>query len=108
MAHAGMQWLERAIGAAIGNKNVYTSVELHQRDWVYDPEVFYKWLRKLVDAVTPWKVLFASDSPDGDAMLPEKDWVNVFRNPKTDIKFTKAEMDIILGKAAQAVFDIKD
>lgn len=108
MSHAGMPWTERAIGAVMGHTNVYTGVELHQRDYVWDPQGFYKWLRHLIDACTPWKVLFSSDAPDGDTMLPEKEWVDVFRNPKTDIKFTKEEMDIVLGKAAQKVFDIKD
>jgi predicted TIM-barrel fold metal-dependent hydrolase len=108
MGHAGMQWPERAIGAVMGHDNVSTGVELHQRDFVYEPQAFYKWLRRLIDLCTPWKILFSSDSPDGDAMLPEKDWVDVFRNPKTDIKFAREEMDIILGKAAQIVFDIKD
>ncbi len=108
MGHAGMQWLERAIGAAISHSNVYMGVELHQRDFVYEPQTFYKWLRRLIDLCTPWKILFSSDSPDGDAMLPEKDWVDVFKSPKTDIKFSKEEMDIILGKAAQIVFNIKD
>ncbi len=109
MGHAGAgQYLERAIGACVGHANVYTGVELHQHDFVYDPQGFYKWLRRLMDLCGAEKVLFSSDSPDGDAMLPEKEWVDVFRNPKTDIKFTREEMDIILGRAAQKVFDIKD
>jgi predicted TIM-barrel fold metal-dependent hydrolase len=108
MSHAGMPWTERAIGAVMSHDNVYTGVELHQSDYVWDSEGFYKWLRRLIDLCTPWKILFSSDAPDGDTMLPEREWVNVFRNPKTDIKFTKEEMDIILGKAAQAAFDIKD
>ena len=108
MGHAGAQWTERAIGAVLGHDNVYTGVELHQRDYVWDPEGFYTWLRRLIDYCTPWKILFSSDSPDGDAMLPEKDWVDVFKNPKTSMKFTREEMNIILGKAAQVAFDIKD
>jgi predicted TIM-barrel fold metal-dependent hydrolase len=108
MGHAGAQWIERAIGAVIGHDNVYAGVELHQKDFVWDPEGFYTWLRRLIDYCTPWKILFSSDSPDGDAMLPEKDWVDAFKNPKTNIKFTREEMDIILGKAAQVVFGIKD
>jgi hypothetical protein len=109
MGHAGaQQWPERAMGAAMGHSNVYMGVELHQRDYVYDPQAFYRWLRRMMDFCTPWKILFSSDSPDGDAMLPEKEWVEVFKNPKTDVKFTKEEMDIVLGKAAQKVFDIRD
>jgi uncharacterized protein len=106
MGYAGMQWTERAIGAVMGHKNVYTGIELHQRDYVWDSEGFYKWLRRLIDYCTPEKILFSSDSPDGDAMLPEKDWIDVFKNPKTSIKFTGEEMEKILGKSALSVFRI--
>ena len=43
-------------------------------------------------------ILFSIDSPVGDAKLPEKDWVNVFKNPKSSIKFTREDVDIILDK----------
>ena len=33
-----------------------------------------------------------------------KEWIDVFRNPKTDIEFTEREIEYILGKSAEAVF----
>lgn len=109
MSHGGYRLTERAIGAAMGHDNVYIGLETRQRDYVDNPQGFYSLLRRMIDCCTPWKILFASDAPDAEAGgMPEKDWVDVFKHPKTDIKFTKEEMDIILGKAAQVVFNIKD
>ena len=105
MGHGGMQWPEQAMGAAMACPNVYVGTALQQGRYVENPQGFYKWLRRMIDHVTPWKVIFESDAPDGDVRMPEKDYVQVFRNPKTDIKFTKEEMDIVRGQAALKVFD---
>jgi len=107
MAHAGLEFWEQAKFVITMLPNVYVDLGMREVDF-RDPEGFYRWLRGMIDWATPWKILFASDSPSGDTVLPESDWVNVFKNPKTDVKFSREELDIILGKAAQAVFSIED
>ncbi|MEE8430179.1 MAG: hypothetical protein V3S16_02930 [Candidatus Desulfatibia sp.] len=52
----------------------------------------------------PWKILFATDAPWPIFYRSVNDWVEAIDEPKTEINFTREERDIILGKAAQAVF----
>ena len=58
----------------------------------------------MIDWTGPEKIMFASDAPLPTYYLPTKEWVNVFRNPKTDIEFSEREIEWILGKSAEAVF----
>jgi len=108
MAHAGFDTSGEVRFIASMLPNVYMDLGMREMDYVIDPEGFYQWLRSMMDWCTPWKIMFASDSPSGDTVLPEAEWVKVFKEPKTEINFSQEEMDIILGKAAQAVFNISE
>lgn len=105
MAHAGLESWEQCRLACAALPNCYMDLSIRQFDYQINPRKFYDWLRDMIDWCGAEKILFASDAPLPTFYLPTKDWIEVFRNPQTDIKFTKEEMDLILGKAAQAVFD---
>jgi len=108
MAHAGLESCDQARLAATALANVYVDISIRQLDYRVNREGFYRWLRDFVDWATPWKVLFASDSPMPTFWCPEDEWVKAIREPDTDISFTKEEIEIIMGKAAQAVFNIEE
>lgn len=104
MAHAGLESWEDCRLACAALPNVFMDISIRQFDYQINREKFYVWLRDMIDWTGPSKILFASDAPLPTFYLPTKDWVDAIKEPKTDIKFTREERDIILGKAAEAVF----
>ena len=108
MAHAGLESWEQVRLAATSLANVYVDISLRQLDYRINPQGFYRWLRDFVDWSGPWKVMFASDAPLPTFLCPQDEWVSAISEPDTDIVFTKEEIEIIMGKAAQGVFNIED
>jgi len=105
MAHAGMESCPQALLAASMMPNVFLDISLRQWDFRVNSDKFYQWLRNLIDWAGPEKLLFASDAPLPTFLLPQDEWVRVIKEPQTEVKFTSEEIDMILGKAAEAVFD---
>jgi len=68
--------------------------------------LFYQWLRNLIDYIGAEKILFATDAPYPNLLCPLKEWVKVFSEPDTDIKFSQEEKEMILGKPACKVLGI--
>lgn len=106
MAHAGLESWEQCRLACTALPNVYMDISIRQFDYQINREKFYDWLRDMIDWTGPWKVLFATDAPLPTVLMSVKDWVEAISEPKTNIRFTREERDIILGKAAQAVFGV--
>lgn len=104
MAHAGLESWEQCRLACAALPNVFMDISIRQFDYQINRQKFYQWLRDMIDWTGPWKILFATDAPLPTFYLPTKDWVEAIRYPKTDVPFSREELDIILGKAAQKVF----
>lgn len=104
MAHAGLESWEQCRLACTALPNCYMDLSIRQFDYGINPKKFYGWLRDMIDWTGPEKIMFASDAPLPTYYLPTKEWVDVFRNPKTDIEFSEREIHWILGKSAEAVF----
>lgn len=104
MAHAGLESWEQCRLACAALPNVYMDISIRQFDYQINREKFYQWLRDMIDWTGPWKILFATDAPLPTFYLPTREWVEAIRNPRTDIEFSREELDIILGRAAEAVF----
>jgi predicted TIM-barrel fold metal-dependent hydrolase len=106
IGHAGTRIYRReAIEASIV-PNVYMDFSEYQGFWRLQPDYFYQWLRDAIDACGPEKVMFGSGFPNPNVLTPEAEWVKAIKEPKTDVKFTKEELDWVLGKSAAEVFDI--
>jgi len=108
MSHAGLESWDQARLAATVLANVYVDISIRQLDYRVNRQKFYSWLRDFIDWATPWKVLFASDAPMPTFWVPQNEWVSAIKDPDTDVPFSREELDIIMGKAAQAVFSIED
>ncbi len=107
MAHAGCESWQQAMWAARHIPNIYLDISIWQWEFAMFPEKFYRWLRDIVDEVTPWKVLFASDAPYPNTLVPLPQWVDAIRAPKTSgVTFTPEERETILGRAAEQVWDL--
>jgi len=104
MAHAGLESWEQCRLACAALPNCYMDLSIRQLDYMINPRKFYDWLRDMIDWCTADKIFFATDAPLPTYYLPTEDWIEVFRNPKTDIEFTQEEIELILGKAAEKVF----
>lgn len=104
MAHAGLESWEQCRLACAALPNVFMDISIRQFDYQINRQKFYGWLRDMIDWTGPWKILFATDAPLPTFYLPTKEWVQAIKEPKTDIVFTKEEREIILGRAAEAVF----
>ncbi len=109
MAHAGLESWPQALLAASIMPNVFLDISITGQ-WEYwlHPEEFYRWLRNLIDQAGPWKILFASDWPGPNNWTSLDKWVEAIKEPKTEIKFSPEEREIVLGKAAQEVFGIPE
>ena len=102
-AHLGHGWWEELLHLAGAKPNIHVDISGWQITLQHDPETFYTVLRRYLDALGPWRVLFGSDGPFLNALMPLKDWVDAIKNPKTKIPFSKEETDIVLGKTASKI-----
>ena len=108
MAHCGLESWEQAMLAARLLNNVYMDISMRQWQFHMHPDRFYSWLRDMIDEAGLWKIMWASDWPSQENIVPRREWLKAFQEPKTDIPFSKEEMEIILGQAAKPVFGIPD
>jgi predicted TIM-barrel fold metal-dependent hydrolase len=108
MAHCGLESWEQAQLAARLLNNVYVDISMRQWQFHMRQQRFYNWLRDMIDEAGVWKIMWASDWPSQENIVSRANWLKAFQEPDTDIEFTSEEMDIMLGKAAQAVFGIPD
>ena len=97
----------KAIQAAVWLKNVYVDLSLWQKPYKRLPKArFYQWLRDIIDLAGADKIMFATDALYPNLMCPLKEWSEAFKNPETDIEFTKEEMNMILGGTAKKVLKL--
>lgn len=105
-AHSGMLcwWPEWAVLAA-QNPNLYGDLAEWQFMAFNRYEKFCQTLRDMLDTAGPGKILFGTDSPIFDPVLPSKNWLQLIKNlphkAPPGIKFTADEIAGILGKNAQ-------
>jgi predicted TIM-barrel fold metal-dependent hydrolase len=75
-------------------------------------ELFSRELRNAIDLVGPTKILFGSDAPIQTLLYPIKTMVQFIRDlpekAPADIRFTKEEVELILGGNARAVLGLAE
>lgn len=108
MAHCGLESWEQALLAARLLNNVYVDISMRQWQLKMRPQRFYNWLRDAIDETGAWKIMWASDWPSQENIIPRAEWLKAIKEPQTDIKFSQEEIEIILSRAAQAVFGIPE
>ncbi|MCW3489718.1 amidohydrolase family protein [Dethiobacter alkaliphilus] len=102
MAHCGYRWWEEALLVCSYKPNCHVDISGWQLEFVEKTHNFYRMLRRLIDDVGPWRVIFGSDGPYLNGMCSLKDWVGAFRNPDAapqGITFTKEEIDAVMGRS---------
>ena len=102
MAHCGHRWWQEALLVCDMKPNCHVDISGRQPQFVANPGRFYQWLRRIIDTVGPWRVIFATDGPYLNSLCSLTDWVSAFRKPTIspqEVSFKDEEMDIIMGKA---------
>lgn len=104
--YAWRDWLQ----LAQFRPNLYGDLAMWQVFAVTEYERFCRVLRQILDVAGADSVLFGSDALGFTALIPNEKFLQILRDlPRkapSGIKFTKKEVDGILGKNAQKVFDL--
>jgi predicted TIM-barrel fold metal-dependent hydrolase len=113
-AHSGHPyWGDEAIAVASYHPRSYLELSNWNQDMDRDPESLVRKLGKMRDAVGAHRMLFASDNVGGRRFGGERStlrtWVEFFQNlpdraRSLGVRFTKEEVDMILGENARRVF----
>lgn len=111
-AHMGqMNWRPWA-ALASHQPNLYGDLAMWDAFAFGHYELFCRELRDLIDYAGISKVLFGTDNPIFSIVIPTKDWIRLIRNLPTKapkgIKFTKAEVNAILGGNAASLLGLKE
>ena len=107
MAHAAMDLWNEAVMYGKLIPNVYFDLSYHQFSYVgWGAQKFYEWVRLLIDECGVSKIMWASDTPLPCAVLPTEEYVKVFTERDTSVAFTEEEIEIMMGGAAEEVFDL--
>ena len=107
VAHAGMDLYQEAVMYGKLIPNVYFDLSYHQFSLAsWGPEKFYSWLRFLIDECGASKLMWATDNPLPCSILTVEQWVKAFLERKTDISFTREEMEMIMSGTAAQVFGL--
>ncbi len=108
MAHVGHCWWEEAVALAGTKWNLYVDISGWQREYLYHPLNFYKMLRSALDEIGPWRVMYGTDNPYLQLVLASKDWLAATRNAvnREEYTFSREEVDIVLGPAAEKLYKI--
>jgi predicted TIM-barrel fold metal-dependent hydrolase len=106
IAHCGHGWWSEAVDMATSKPNVYVDFSGWQSEYSGNPDYLYYTLRLAIDMLGPWRVIFGTDGSMTNFMVWPRDWVAAFREPNSPsgIKFSKEEMDIVLGGAAARLY----
>jgi len=108
MAHVGHCWWEEALTLAGTKWNLCVDISGWQRVYASHPGKFYEMLRLALDEIGPWRVLYGTDNPYLRLILPSKSWVEAVQSAVDcrEPQFSKEEIDIVMGAAAQKVYRI--
>jgi len=109
MAHVGHCWWEEAVALAGSKWNLYIDISGWQREFLYHPNMFYEMLRRALDEIGPWRVMYGTDNPYLQLVMTSKDWVQGVQNAVNCevFPFSKEEIDIVMGPAAERLYNIK-
>jgi len=109
MAHVGHCWWEEALALAGSKWNLYIDISGWQREFLYHPNKFYEMLRHAFDEIGPWRVMYGTDNPYLQLVMSSRDWVRGVQNAVNceAFSFSNEEIDILMGPAAERLYNIK-
>jgi hypothetical protein len=108
IAHCGHGWWRQTLDIAMMKPNIYVDFSGWQITYSLNPDYFWEPLRMAIDFLGPWRVLFGTDGSMYDVFMSSKKWVNSASHPsdETQITFTKDEIEIFMGRAAEKLYSL--
>jgi predicted TIM-barrel fold metal-dependent hydrolase len=109
LAHAGMGWWQEAAEVTWHHPNVYVDIAYWQAKYLRQPDLFVRELRSLLSTAGADRVFFGTDWPALRKVrrVAHATWVKFLRDlPETcpdGVRFTKEEIDLLMGGAAEKV-----
>lgn len=109
-AHMGyVNWRPWA-SLALNQPNLYGDLAMWVAFAVGNYDLFCRELRAILDYVGPSKILFGTDDPIYNALVPTRDWIRLLKdlpdNAPDGIPFTREEIDAILGGNAAGILGL--
>jgi predicted TIM-barrel fold metal-dependent hydrolase len=109
-AHAGYRWWRDWCSIAEWKPNFYGCLTEWQLMAVGRYEEFCRILRQMIDLAGVDRILFGTDSPGFDLLVPTQRWIEVLKglpqNAPEGIEFTDEEVEAILGGNARRILGI--
>lgn len=106
LAHFGMDWWPEALMFGRLLPNLYFDCSYWQMPFTQHPEEYYELLRRFITDCGAQKVLWGTDTPLPNVLVPPKEWVDIHTNPRTEISFSKEEIEALMGTNAQKIFKL--
>ncbi|MBN2026336.1 MAG: amidohydrolase [Actinobacteria bacterium] len=105
-AHFGMDWWPEAIMFGRLLPNLYFDCSYWQFLFGMHGEEYYSLLRRFIDDCGAEKVLWGTDTPLPNVLMPPKDWLDVHTNPRTEVAFTPEEIKTITETNSVELFKL--
>ena len=109
-AHMGDTWWRDWLAIVQYKRNIYGDLAMWQFTAETNMAKLRAVLREIIDSVGPGQVLFATDAPAFEAIVPNGAWVDAVKSlvKESDdgIQFRQDEVDVILGGNAEKVLRI--
>lgn len=109
-AHMGQYWWRDWAGSAYYQPNLFGDLAEWQILAKRNFELFCKELRHIIDICGTEKILFGSDGPIFEPIVPVKEWIRLLMDLPNDSAagtiFRKEEIEAIMGGNAQRILNI--
>jgi predicted TIM-barrel fold metal-dependent hydrolase len=109
-AHMGYIGWREWVGLAQLKSNIYGDLAMWDLMAVGKPHLFRRYLREMLDIVGPDQILFATDGPSFEPLVPTSQWLGIVRDLTKEgadgIRFTEEEVKAILGGNAARIYKL--
>jgi predicted TIM-barrel fold metal-dependent hydrolase len=103
-AHLAFAWHPQLLSLAAVKPNIHMDFSGWQRSFHRHPEELLGILRRIVDEIGAHRVLWGSDGPYLNVLMPVAEWRSSFEGAAREHGFTEAELGQLMGGAAAAVY----
>lgn len=110
-AHMGHLWWHEWAALAQYKKNISGDMAMWQLTALSKPAIFRRYLREMLDVLSHEQILWASDGPCFEPLVPNNKWIEIMKGltqkGSDGIVFSHKEVEAILGGNAARVFKLK-